>query len=471
MWLGLLALSVWLGRAAEAPAVPATVPSPAATAEVAPPAEITWHATSESLTVRIPKQRLSQVLPRLARATGWQVFVEPGTDPLISCTFHALPAAEGVERLLNGQGFALRTGKDGRSRLLIYRTNANGATEEIAPEYSVVERVANELLVKLKPGASRGIEEIAAELKAKVVGKIEGQDIYRLRFENAADTEQARARLANDPDVAASGDNLLLHGPEPGDWKSLGGRNGAGLSLKPSRNGGKTVIVGLIDTEVRSLGPEADGLLLPAQSVVGPTPEGNDLTHGTAMLANILHGAQITLGQNREADLRVLPVNVYSPADPRGRANLFDVLNGTELAIQQGASIINWSLSSPEPSPVVTQFTRYYTSKGITFLAAAGNQPVTDVMYPAGDPGVVAVTAVGRDGNYASYANRGSFVDVALPGSDIVNFGDMRYLINGTSTATAFGSGILAARAQQTGAKPPTLVPWLTQLFPPPGKK
>lgn len=469
-WLGFLSVH---GQAETevATSTPAPVPAVVAPTAEATPADIQWEPTRETLAAKVPKQRLSQVLPRLARATGWQIFIEPGTDPLVNSAFRPLPVTEALEQLLNGQNFALRTGKNGRSRLLIYRTSDTGATEEVAPDYVVVERVANELLVQLKPDAKHTIEEIAAKLGAKVVGKLAGMDIYRLRFPDEESTNKARASLAKDPDIAASGDNLLLHGPNPGELKALGAGGGGGLSLKPANIDRSKLIIGLIDTVVRPLGPQFDSFVMTPQSVVGAAPDGNDLTHGTAMLANILHGAQVTLGAGQEAAFRVLPVNVYAASEDKGRANLFDVLNGTQLAIQQGASIINWSLSSPDQSPLVTQFTRYYQPQGVTFLAAAGNQPVTDNMYPAADPGVIAITALGRDGNYASYANRGSFVDVGLPGSDLVNFGDTRYLINGTSTATAFGSGILAARSQMTGAAPPTLLPWLINAFPPPGKK
>jgi len=453
---------------------PATIPSAATTTTTAPSqptTEIVWHPTTESLAATVPKQRLSRILPRLARATGWQVFLEPGTDPEVSCTFRTLPAPAALERLLGGQSFSLRTGKDGRSRLLIYRTGAQDATEEVEPEYEVIERVANELLIRLKSNATHTIEQVAEQLGGKVVGKIDGLEIYRLRFPNEEATQRARARLADHPDIAAGGDNLLLRGPNPGEQTVAGPAGGGGLSLKPARIDKSKLIIGLIDTAVRPLGKEFDGFVLPPQSVVGPTPDGSDLTHGTAMLANILHGAQITLGADQEAAFRVLPVNVYRTDEGQGRASLFDVLNGTQLAIQQGASIINWSLSSPEPSPIVTEFTQYYGSQGVTFLAAAGNQPVTQNMYPAADPTVVAITAVGRDGNYASYANRGTFIDVGLPGSDMVNFGNQRYLIQGTSTATAYGSGIIAARSQLTGVPPAQAALWLINAFPPPGKK
>jgi len=44
------------------------------------------------------------------------------------------------------------------------------------------------------------------------------------------------------------------------------------------------------------------------------------------------------------------------------------------------------------------------------------NEPVTTPTYPAAYPGVVAVTATDSTGQIASYANRGSFVDLAISG-------------------------------------------------------
>ena len=116
------------------------------------------------------------------------------------------------------------------------------------------------------------------------------------------------------------------------------------------------------------------------------------------------------------------------------------------------------------------KFLGYGRHQGVVFLAAAGNQPTTANTYPAAYSSVTALTAVNRDGSYASYANRGSFVDVGLPGSDLVPYNNTRYLISGTSTATAFGSGIVAARTQTTGGKPADAVTWLIHSFPPPSK-
>jgi hypothetical protein len=74
--------------------------------------------------------------------------------------------------------------------------------------------------------------------------------------------------------------------------------------------------------------------------------------------------------------------------------------------------------------------------------------------YPAAIPGVNAVTALDAPGQLASYANFGNFVEMALPGNSIVYMGDQPWVVQGTSPATAYASGIAA------GAKSSNCLPW-----------
>jgi thermitase len=91
--------------------------------------------------------------------------------------------------------------------------------------------------------------------------------------------------------------------------------------------------------------------------------------------------------------------------------------------------------------------------QGVLFFGAAGNSPTTAPTYPAAYPGVMAVTAVDRQGNLAPYANRGSFVDVAAPGASVVYYNGQSFFISGTSASTAFVSGS-AAGIKAGGAAP-----------------
>ena len=61
-------------------------------------------------------------------------------------------------------------------------------------------RVANELILKVKPGTD--IDALAKSLGAKVIGRMDKLGVYLLQFGNAAATDAALAQLQNDSDVA-----------------------------------------------------------------------------------------------------------------------------------------------------------------------------------------------------------------------------------------------------------------------------
>ena len=71
--------------------------------------------------------------------------------------------------------------------------------------------------------------------------------------------------------------------------------------------------------------------------------------------------------------------------------------------------------------------------------------------YPAADPGAIAVTAGDGRGNIASYANRGSFVDVAAPGTNVVQYADRAWLGTGTSFSTGWVTGWAAGFMASSG--------------------
>jgi hypothetical protein len=82
---------------------------------------------------------------------------------------------------------------------------------------------------------------------------------------------------------------------------------------------------------------------------------------------------------------------------------------------------------------------------------------------------VIAVTAT-QGGQLAPYADFGSFVSLALPGASVVYFGGQAYVVQGTSPATAYATGVAA------GTRGMNCLPWaqiqtaMQQKFPVPSK-
>ncbi len=81
-------------------------------------------------------------------------------------------------------------------------------------------------------------------------------------------------------------------------------------------------------------------------------------------------------------------------------------------------------------------------AKGVVIFAAAGNQPVNTPTFPGAIPGVNDVTALGQPGQLAAYANFSPQVDMALPGASIVSYGGQTFVVQGTSPATAYATGV-----------------------------
>ena len=85
--------------------------------------------------------------------------------------------------------------------------------------------------------------------------------------------------------------------------------------------------------------------------------------------------------------------------------------------------------------------------KGIVLVAAAGNAgPKSPPLYPAADPNVIAVTATDADDKLFPQSNRGRYIAVAAPGTQIlVAIPDGGYEVaSGTSYSAAEVSGIVA---------------------------
>jgi len=316
--------------------------------------------------------------------------------------------------------------------------------------------------VKLKPGAD--IDAIAKARGAKVVSRNDKLGIYLLEFSDAAATDAALASLKNDGGVASVDYNYLFDAPvAPQQLANVPPGNGP-VSLSLDNNiptDPCNPVVGLIDTGVQSLGSQLDPFLLKSVNVTGDTPNlsSSTPTHATGMAQTILRAVS---RQGGSSSVRILPVNVYGNSET---ASSWNVALGVQAAVDGGATVLNMSLAGSSDSAVLNDIIQQAMAKGVVVFAAAGNQPVDTPNYPAAIPGVNAVTALGAPGQLASYANFGSFVEMALPGTSVVYMGDQPWVVQGTSPATAYASGIAAGTKATDCASWSQIVNAMAQKF------
>ena len=124
--------------------------------------------------------------------------------------------------------------------------------------------------------------------------------------------------------------------------------------------------------------------------------------------------------------------------------------NALKYAYEHGAKVINLSLGNEAYLGTWDNTLRKIYNAGIPVIAAAGNYTETnqglEINYPASLSTTIAVSALDEDGTIADYSCRGSAIDFAAPGTNIVcaGVGGVVTADSGTSMAAPHVSAAVA---------------------------
>jgi len=191
---------------------------------------------------------------------------------------------------------------------------------------------------------------------------------------------------------------------------------------------GAGVIVAVVDTGIAyenygkkfKLAPDLAGTQFVAgYNFVNNTPHANDDNgHGTHVAGTIAQTTNNHLGTAGIAfGAKLMPVKVLAK---NGSGWDSWIASGIMFATDHGAKVINLSLGGPGDDAVLHDAITYAYDRGVTIVAAAGNEDSTFLGYPAGyNTEVIAVGATRFDGQLAPYSNYGPDVDLVAPGGDM----------------------------------------------------
>jgi hypothetical protein len=430
-----------------------------------------WRAKQNQVDADIQTWDLSTLLKKIARQTGWKVYVEKGAETSVSVKFKNVPEDEALRRLLGKLNYS-KDQTNGVSRLFVYRTAAKAATQVVVAEKKDY-RIANEDLVKLKRGATNSIDQLAKAVGAKVIGRNDGLGLYRLQFDDAASAAAGLQTLAADPTVAAADGNYTVDRPTPAQMTQIPNPAGQLFSLNPQpvANG---PIVGLVDTSVDPPSQFSPYMLTPINITGEEDTPGADPSHGTSMLETLLQAMP-------NDPSKILPVDVYGSGES---TTTYEVMEGVLAAINAGANPINLSLGGTGDSTMLGTLIQEGVQKGIVFVAAAGNTPGEGDVYPASYPGVISVTASTQTVNgpitstasgagatqLASYANDPTGTEVIAPGTSLVQWNGQTWEVEGTSPATASTTGTIADLVNENHISLSQAVDMVTRVSPAPVK-
>jgi thermitase len=274
--------------------------------------------------------------------------------------------------------------------------------------------------------------------------------------------EAAVARLLRNPLVEVAEPDIEVHATAlPNDTYraaqtvlSIIRANDAWSKGVAGAEGSDTVVIAILDSGIRPTHQDLACKVVAGTSLVPGLSETSDpYGHGTEVAGVAAACTDNTLGVAGVAwRAKLMPVKVL---DDSGRGSLFDAADGIMWAFRNGARVINMSFGScqtgsgcSEGPMVGVEAAAAAWSGGAVLVAAAGNEAMEGLSYPASYANVLGIAATDDNDNLASFSNYGASIDLAAPGISLYTTGslnDSSYTsASGTSLAAPVVSGLAA---------------------------
>ncbi|SDT31388.1 S8 family serine peptidase [Jiangella sp. DSM 45060] len=232
---------------------------------------------------------------------------------------------------------------------------------------------------------------------------------------------------------------------------------------------GAGAVIAILDTGVDATHPDLAGKVVAEQNFSTSPDTVDRAGHGTHVASTAAGTGAASDGSFRGVapEAKLLSGKVL---DDYGFGQMSDVIAGMEWAVEQGADVVNLSLSS-EPTdgrdPAALAVDRLTEEAGVLFVTSAGNEGpgAETVASPATADAALAVGAVDGEDVLAPFSSRGPRLtdgaikpEISAPGVEITaarsttidDGGDEAYLtMDGTSMAAPHVAGAAAILAGQ----------------------
>ncbi len=211
--------------------------------------------------------------------------------------------------------------------------------------------------------------------------------------------------------------------------------------------GSTDIKVAIVDDAVLVTHPDLIPNLVPGYDVSfdndNPMPNLAAMTHGTHVAGIVGAATNNNVGvASIGFNIKIMPVKSSSEAQ-----FVTDAYAGVVWAADNGAHVINMSWGGSGFSQTGQNIINYAYSRGCVNVAAAGNDNVSSVFYPAGYANVISVASTTAGDGKSGFSNFGTWIDVAAPGSNILStyhnaFQPSYSSISGTSMASPMVAGL-----------------------------
>ena len=162
-------------------------------------------------------------------------------------------------------------------------------------------------------------------------------------------------------------------------------------------------------------------------------------------MALLASGSVVPFGGEGEGS-GYTPVVAVRAFDDNGLTSNSTLLRGIEYALEKDAKVVSLSWGTSESSVFLDSVMSYAEQQGLVVVAAAGNVPSGNPVYPAALDNVIGVGALDASGEPWSRSNFGESVSAYAPGlADLpIGSGGSPGVYAGTSIAAAYAARVIA---------------------------
>jgi len=315
-----------------------------------------------------------------------------------------------------------------------------------------VKYAPDQILVKFKPSLSIQARDTTIQAyKAKSLRQIPKIDVYQLQIPESVSVEEMLYVLSLNPDIEYAEPNYIFRlcvTPNdfffryqyalsntsqrvapidiPGAPTGISKADIKATTAWEETKGTEDIIIAIIDTGVDIDHRDIKNKLVSSGKdyVNGDDEADDDHGHGTNVA-----GIAAAETNNDEGiagvawNCKILPIKVF---DKNENALSTDIADAITWAADQGAHVINMSFGGSigfgkNVSQTVEDALEYAYNKDVILVAAAGNDGIEGVVFPASSSYTLAVTATDSQDRRTSWSSHGPEVDVAAPGDWIVS--------------------------------------------------
>jgi hypothetical protein len=219
---------------------------------------------------------------------------------------------------------------------------------------------------------------------------------------------------------------------------------------------GKGLRIGLLDTAIDTTHPALIKQKITTHSVISHGIKKAKTDHGTAIATLLVGTRHAKSFSGMMPSAKLYSAAVFRQRDKHNIDTTAEwIVSAIDWLLSQKVHVINMSIGGPRNLLVDVALQRTIKS-GIPVIAAAGNNGSSAVpVYPAAQPGVIAVTAVDSDMEIYDEANHGKYIDFSAPGVDIwsANAKGKGKFVSGTSFSAPFVTASMASIIKKLGPR------------------